>query len=209
MQSRYFTTLLQFVLQDERYNTEMSTAKREFEQMAGPIFATDRGYDARINSFHNWYILDRTLRFNAKTPLTYFLEYNANSLSPSELGEYRALQENTHSVFQLSRLTRFHTHLVDLISGARFKVEGVEDTGTLDRGALFNARLFCHGGKYYLSNYFIMHPAEVTRQVRKRAKRLRKEQADPKQFLFRLLLYQSRWEQYKQMDVEAIYRLAE
>ena len=209
MQSRYFTSLLQLLLQDERYHAELSAAKREFEEMAGPIVATDRGYDARINSFHNWYILDRALIFNGKTPLDYFLEYNANSLSPSELGEYRALQDNTHSVFQLSRLTKFHTHLVDLVSGTKFKVEGVEDSGTLDRGALFNARLFRHGDKHYLSNYFIMHPAEVTRQVQKQAKRLRKQKADPKAFLFRMLLYQSRWEQYKQMDVEVIYRLAE
>ncbi len=208
MQSRYFMSLLQLVLQDERYNTEMTDAKQEFEQRAGPIFTSDRGYDARINSFHNWYILDRILTRHRKTPLDYFLEYNANSMAPADLAEYTALKENRHSVFRLSRFTESHTWIADLVTGTKYKLEGVEDTRTLDRGALFNTRVFRHGEKYYLSNYVILHPAEVHKLLQKQAKLLRKQHGDPKAFLFQLLLFQSRWEQYKQMDVENIYRFA-
>lgn len=209
MQSHYFNSLMHHVLQGERYNMELSDAKAEFEEVAGPIFVTDRGYDARINSFHNWYILDRPLRSNGKTPLAYFIEFNANALGPKDLEGYVELGRNIHAVFELSGMGKTQTNLINVLDRRKYKVEGVEDTANLDRGALFNGRIFMHGDQYFLSNYFILHPAEVARRIRRAAKQVRKHKADTKAFLLRLLLFQSRWEQYKQMDVHNIYRLDE
>lgn len=194
------------VLQGERYNIELADAKAEFESEAGPIFETDRGYDARINSFHNWYILDRQMSSNGKTPQAYFVEFNANSLPPEDLEGYTDLEKNVHSVFQLAGFTKTRTRLTDVMDGRKYLVEGAEDTLNLDRRALFNARLFTHQDRWYLSNYFILHPAEVARRIRQEAKRVRKAKGNSKAFLLKLLLYQSRWEQYKQMDVNNIYR---
>jgi hypothetical protein len=206
LESPYFNAILHFVAQDERYNKEMAVAKEEFERFAGPIFETDRSFDARINSFHNWYILDRPLASRGITPLRYFLDYNANSLPPHELKGYQELEQNLHSVFELVRSTEDGTRVRDLLSGKRYEVAGEEVTRFIDKGALFSTRLFKHDERYYFSNYVLLHPAQVTRQIKGETKKLRKARGDPKGFLFQLVLFQSRWDQYKQMDVKNIYR---
>ena len=206
MESPYFNNVLQFVAQDERYNSEMSLAKEEFDTFAGPIYETDRTYDARINSFHNWYILDRPLRAQGVTPLNYFIEYNANTIPESELTHYRELRANVHSVFELVKLLGDRTRLRDLVSGKKYDVEGTEHTQFLDRGALFNSRVFRHGSQYFVSNYFLLHPREVVKSIRAQVKQVRRSKRDPKDFLFRLVLFQSRYDQYKQMDPHNIYR---
>ena len=206
MESPYFNSLLNHVAQDERYNSEMSVAKEEFEAVVGPIYETDRTYDARINSFHNWYILDRPLRSQGVTPLNYFIDYNANSLPDSELTHFRELRANVHSVFQLVKFLPDRTRVRDLVTGKRYDVEGTQHTQFLDKGALFNSRVFRHGTAFYTSNYFLLHPPVVAKLIRAEVKRLKKAKADARDLLFRLVLYQGRFDQYKQMEPRNIYR---
>ncbi len=206
MESPYFNDILQFVAQDERYNRELSVAKAEFERFAGPIFETDRSFDARINSFHNWYILDRPLRGRDKTPLQYFLEYNANTLPDHERRRYEELADNVHSVFEVLKLVGGRTRVRDLVTGRKYDVEGTEHTEFMERGALFNTRLFRHERAYYFSNYVLPHPATVWKDIRGEARKVKKGRQDAKAFLFRLVLYQSRYDQYQQMEPRNIYR---
>ena len=206
MESTYFNSLLHHVAQDERYNSEMSLAKEEFEAMVGPIYETDRTYDARINSFHNWYILDRPLQGRGVTPLNYFIDYNANSIPDSELTHYRELRANVHSVFELIKFHGDRTRVRDLVTGKRYDVEGRQHTQFLDKGALFNSRVFRHGAQFYTSNYFLLHPPDVEKLIRGEVKKVRKAKGDPRELLFRLVLFQGRFDQYKQMEPRNIYR---
>ena len=206
LESPHFNNLLQFVAQEKRYNNELKIAKEEFEKFAGAIFETDRSYDARINSFHNWYILDRPLQGRRKTPLEYFLEFNANSLSKKELINYQELKDNIHSLFELVKIPRGKTLVRDLATGKKYEIADSAQTDYMDKGALFNSRIFRHDGAYYFSNYFLLHPAAVWKQVKKQARRVRKAKEDSTPFLFLLVLFQSRFDQYKQMEPAKIYR---
>ena len=206
MESPYFNAVLQFIAQDERYNREMKLAKQEFEAVVGPIYETDRTYDARINSFHNWYILDRPLASHGVTPLNYFIEYNANTLPEQELTHYRELRANLHSVFELVRFLPGKTRLRDLVTGKKYDIEGTEPTQFVDRGALFNSRIFRHGKAYYASNYLLLHPPDVSKLIWAQARMVKKSKVDPKDFLFKLVLFQGRYDQYKQMEPKNIYR---
>jgi hypothetical protein len=206
LESPYFNNVLQFIAQDERYNKELNLAKEEFQAIVGPIYETDRTYDARINSFHNWYILDRPLRSHGITPLNYFIDYNANTLPEHELTHYRELRGNLHSVFELVRFAGDKTRLRDVVLGRKYDVEGTQHTQFLDRGALFNARVFRHDNAFYVSNYFLLHPPVVAKLIRSEARKVKKSKQDPKDFLFRLVLFQGRFDQYKQMEPRNIYR---
>lgn len=209
MESPYFNNLLDFVAQEERYRGELKAAMEEFQRFAGPIYETDRSYVARINSFHNWYILDRPMRSKGgRTPLRYFLEYNANTLPQAELARYAELEHNVHSVFELVRFYADATRLRDLVTGTKYDVQGTEHLRFMDRGLLFNTRLFKHGRDFYTSNYVLLHPQEVERQIKTEARKARRGRSDPKDFLFKLVLFQSRYDQYHQMDVHNIYRFA-
>ena len=208
MESPYFNSLLQHVSLERRYNKELTLAKDEFEKIAGPIFESDRNFDARINAFHNWYILDRPLKETGKTPLAYYLEFNANSLSTEEWKRYEELLSHAHSLFELVKSDPMRTVLRDLLSGAKFTLDGALQTQHLDKGALFITRLFRHQEQWYFSNYLILHPGGVAKEIRKQAQRVRKTGSPAKPFLYQLMLFQGRWEQYKQMDVHSIYRFA-
>ena len=209
MESRYLNSILHYIAENDRFNAEMREAKKEFEQMAGAILESDREYVARINSFHNWYILDRPMRSVGMTPLQYFLQFNANSYSQEELAGYRELADNLHSVFQLLKRTRTHTWVRDLLTTKKHAVEGSEETNHIDPGTLFNSRLFIHGGKVYFSNYLVPHPHDVAKEIQRAAKRTRKAKIDPKPFLFRLVLYHGRWNAYRQFEARNIYRFEE
>jgi hypothetical protein len=206
LESPYFNSLLQQVSADSRYNRELTAAKEEFQAFAGPIFESDRNFDARINAFHNWYILDRPLTTQGKTPLAYFLEFNANTLGTEQWQRFEELSRHVHSLFELGKTGPKGTVLRDVLSGKKIVLDGVQQTQHLDKGALFNTRLFRHQDRWYFSNYLILHPGGVAREIKLAAKRSKKSQAEAKPFLYQLMLFQGRWEQYKQMDLHAIYR---
>ncbi|HUJ75468.1 MAG TPA: hypothetical protein VL359_11445 [bacterium] len=208
MESPYFNSLLHYVSAEQRFNSELAPAKEEFERIAGPIYETDRSFDARINAFHNWYILDRPLR-GGKTPLGYFLEYNANSLPPDEWQRYQELLHHMHSVFELARVSGEDTVLRNLLTGKKLVLPGGEQTAHLDKNAVFSTRIFDHAGTLYFSNYLLLHPGQVRKIIKDQARRLRKAKADATPFLHQLLLFHSRWDQYKQMDLRSIYRFPE
>ncbi|MBI4083739.1 MAG: hypothetical protein HY423_14130 [Candidatus Lambdaproteobacteria bacterium] len=206
MESKYFHAVFHIVTENDRYNGELPAAKEEFERIAGPIVPGSPGYNARINAFHNWYILDRVLAARGVTPLQYYLEFNANSLTEDTLRGCRELTANIHSVFELLKVTKSKTWLRDLVGGKKYAVEGIEEAEYLDRGALFNSRLFPHGEAFFLSNYLLVHPGSLLKRIRGEARAINKAGHSPRDFLFRLALFHSRWEQYRQMDVDKIYR---
>jgi len=209
LESPYINTLLAFVAEDDRYNRELVQAKEEFQVFAGAILESDRSYDARINSFHNWYVLDRPLKKQGVTPLEYFLTYNANSLTPEDYDRYRELADNIHSIFEIQKFRKDSIRVRDLLSKKKYDIMGVENTGHLEPGTLFNSRIFTHSGRNYFSNYLLLHPAQVAKEVRGQARKARKAQKkdqDSKPFLFQLVLFQSRYDQYTRMAPENIYR---
>jgi hypothetical protein len=206
LESPFFNSLLQHVSVERRYNKELTAAKEEFQTFAGPIFEIDRNFDARINSFHNWYILDRPLQENGLSPLAYYLQFNANSLGEDARARYGELANHVHSLFELNKTNPKQTMLTDLITGTKYTLDGALQTQHLDKGALFNTRLFRHQDQWYFSNYLILHPNDVARDIRKQAQLRRKAGVPAEDFLFLLMLFQGRWVQYKQMDVRSIYR---
>ena len=206
MNSQYFESLFTAIMENERYRGELVAAKEEFEPIAGQMMESDESFDARINAFHNWYILDRPMTGTGMTPLRYYLEFNANVLSEEVVQGYRDLYDNVHSLFELLKFNGEAVYLRDLISRKKYVVEGARQLDSLERGDLFNTRVFRHGKKSYLTNYLLIHPAGVARIIRAEAKKVRKAKEDPKPFLLRLLFFHSRWEQFTQMDEDKIYR---
>jgi hypothetical protein len=206
LESPYFNSLLQHVSVEPRYNKELSTAKEEFEAIAGPIFESDRNFDARINAFHAWFLLDRRLKENGKTPLMYYLEFNANALPADQWRHFEELDHGIHSLFELGKADKQRAVLVDLLTGVKYTLDGAHQTQHLDKGALFNTRLFLHDEQWYFANYLILHPSGVAKDIRRHAQRQRKAKTSAGPLLDQLLLFQGRWEQYKQMDVHSIYR---
>jgi len=204
--SPFFINLFSEVTAQSRYNHELVAAKEEFQRISGQIMDTDRSYDARVNAFHNWYILDRELSDKNATPAKYFLEYNRNTFDADTLAGYAELQENVHSVFQLLKFKKDAMTIRDLMTNKKYNVEEANQLATMEPGEVFNSRIFKHGKLYYLSNYVIVHPQEVVKSIRAEAKRWRKSKKSPKPFLFQLLFFHSRWEQFTQWDVRNIYR---
>ena len=206
MSSPYFLQLFSEILEKPRFNSEVTSAKEEFQKIAGQIMESDRSYNARINAFHNWYILDRPLHSVNQTPHRYYIEYNRNTLEETAVKGLGELADNIHAVFQLLKLKKDVFMVRDLASGKKYAVQDAVQVATMEHGEVFNSRLFVHDGKYFLTNYVIVHPPEVAKIIRAEAKRVRKKKEDSKSFLFRLLFFHSRWEQYSQWDVRNIYR---
>ena len=129
-------------------------------------------------------------------------------MSAEDREGYKELRGNVHSVFELIKRSRQHTWVRDLLTRRKYAVEGAEETDHIDAGTLFNSRLFTHGGKVYFSNYLVPHPEPVRKSIRAEARKVRKTKADHKSFVMQLVLFQSRWDQYRQMELKNIYRFS-
>ncbi|MCZ6531682.1 MAG: hypothetical protein O7A08_01810 [SAR324 cluster bacterium] len=206
MISQYFENLIGAIMEEDRFRGELAMAKKEFEEVAGQLMESDRSFYARINAFHNWYVLDRTMAKTGKTPLAYYLEFNANSIPEDAAEGYRELGQNVNSLFKLLKISRDRAYVRDMMSRKKHVVDGAEQLAFLERGDLFNTRVFKHGKQEYLTNYLILHPLNVSKIIRAEARKVRKSGRDSRAFLNRLLFFHSRWEQFTQMDLDKIYR---
>ncbi|MBI4379418.1 MAG: hypothetical protein HY578_10015, partial [Nitrospinae bacterium] len=62
------------VMTSEPFTNELKKARTEYTKVAGEVFEDDKSFEMRMNSFLEWYILDRPISSKNKTPLQTYLD---------------------------------------------------------------------------------------------------------------------------------------
>lgn len=196
--------LLRFVTQPE-FQRELLAGRTEYVQQTGEAFDEDRSFDARMQGFLDWFLFDRPLAPFHEPPVRAYPI--AAKLDAARAQQFQILSRTVHGLFEVRASRTDAVELLNLLTGAHYKVELAQPYAGLDKGELFEGRLVPYAGRRHLSHAFIFHPREIRGALMKEVKRLHREQASVsvQELIFTLARMANRAEHYRYVKTEDIY----
>ncbi len=188
------------------YREELLRAKGEYLRLTGEVHEDDPFFELRMASFFDWYLFDRPVDGDVRSPAQrYFLEHR-QSLSAGEREALQGFLDNVHSIFEVKKRKPGIIILKDLLAAEKRVVVERRARSTFEKGDLFEARLIPYGGELYFTRGFCFFPREVRRYIAREAKRARKAGgAEPAELLRRLAYQRYLQERFRHVDVRRIY----
>jgi hypothetical protein len=184
-----------------------------FAATGGEVHEDDRVYEARMQAFFNWYLLDRP-GAKGQTPVQRYLQEKGAGLPGDQKAVLLGLTQTRHSLYEYKgratifrRVPKGQLRLRDAFSGQDFDVWERRTMHGLDGGELLEARLIPVEGKFHFAPSITYHPKETRRTILREIKKRRKakQAIDPRQFVWELERMALQSERFKQVPVEHIY----
>lgn len=196
--------LLGFVTQPE-HEQELVAGRAEYVHHTGEVFDDDRSFDARMASFLDWFVFDRPLAPWGEPPVRVYPAWAR--LSEPRAAVFRTLARTVHGIFDLRWAHRDTITVVNLPTGARYRVPIPEPMHGFSRGDLFEGRLVPFERRLCFSPAFIFHPREIRAALVEEVRRQHAERVSLKvqELVFMLSRMATRAEHYRNVKIEAIY----
>lgn len=190
---------------------EILRARHEFRLHTGDFHEDDKSFEARMAAFLEYFLLDRPLDDLGITPVQTWLDAHAAALDAAERPHYEALTRSVHGVFEIRKLgTRHGLRIRELISEEDYEIYERRELVGLEKGDIFDARIVPWDEESWVfTGAFLYHPVEARKPVRKEARRRRKaggDAASPSAFAWDLARLLLKFERYRNVSVENIYR---
>lgn len=188
------------------YVDEVRLAKQEYCRLTGEFHEDDLTYELRLSSFLDWYIFERPMSEDGRTPVSRYLVDHRKDLKEEERAIYRGLTETIHSIFELRKIATKELHLLDLIEDEKRMVYAEQAPIGVGRGDIFEARLIPVENHYFFAKGFCFFPREVRNYIRREA-RLRRDKlpSDKKELLCSLSYKRLMQDRYRHVDIHRIY----
>lgn len=184
---------------------DLVRARDDFFQMTGKLNQSDPSFNNRMNAFLLWFIFDFRSSLDLKTPFELYCEA-VRSLQPEvNQDSVCAYKNHTHSLFEFKKMQKEDAIVRDLFSGEKLRIVDPDFLIGSPSGTIFETRVFNLDGQYRFSNYFIQHPAEMKKPIKKRCKQIRKCGETVKPFIAMLHSYHTKWERYRNINIKSIY----
>lgn len=145
----------------------------EFHAQFGKVNHEDDFYQARMNYFLEYCILERPMTGNlsGRSPLSVFMERNAQITSGdnSAASLWRTFCGFRHGVFQVVKSGENQIIIVDLLTERKLKVKSKagETLKYFPRKSIFQGFIFGNGDQYVLGQGMIIHPEMASGQIMK------------------------------------------
>lgn len=214
----YFDKLIH-KMTDEPFRGELKTARLEYTKAAGEVFEDDKSFDIRMNSFLEWYILDRPMETKHKTPIQIYLSEYSESMNGEEREFLNGLAGNLHSIFEVKRHERESIKVEDIFTSEKYLVTENNGHQGFRSGDILEARLFPFKGSYFFTNAFCFHLQGASKFIKGELKKMKKEHLSTAihpnvringkltDFILRLSYMSLKYERARQtIDVNDIYR---
>ena len=211
--NQFFSKMLN-VMTSEPFTNELKKARTEYTKVAGEVFEDDKSFEMRMNSFLEWYILDRPISSKNKTPLLLYLDEYNNSFSDEESEFLHGIKNNIHSIFEVKGQKKEFIRIKDLLMMERYNVSEDNSHFSFRKGDIVEARLLPFREKYFFSNAFCFHPQKIGKFIKSELKKIhlqkggggQSENKIIKDFIQRLSYMNLKWERARQIDANDIYR---
>ncbi len=193
----------------EAHKEDVAIARKEFfGATGGEVFEDDKSVESRLAAFVDWYVFDRPWPDRQMTPAQAFLLDEGPRIHPTELPLYRGFTETIRGLFELRKAPKNdRVRVRELCSDKEFDVFERRQLSGLEKGDLFEARLVPWKGDLLFSQPFCYHPRAIKKLVQGELRRRKKAGAlDRSAFLDELLARALKYERYRNVAVEAIYR---
>jgi flagellar motility protein MotE (MotC chaperone) len=166
-----FDLLIQKITQGQD-SKDILEARRDYQKISGEIYEDDRSYEARMGLFLEWYVFDRKVPGQEKTPLELFVEQNGASGDSEELKKARLFSDNINGIFVVKKIRNDEVVALNLLDAVKYNVK--EDDGKLlfHKNDLFEGRIVKGDGSYYFSPNFCFHPQEAEKYIKSEVKKI-------------------------------------
>ncbi|PCI28848.1 MAG: hypothetical protein COB67_05395 [SAR324 cluster bacterium] len=192
--------------QQRRLSEDLLLARQEFRNKTGKITENDPHYRNRTQAFLYWFVFDWKVAATQTCPFWVYLEHLEETKNWKEYNLLKPQEEHIHSLFKFIKITKKGESVIqDLYTGKKYKILDADSLFGVDKGAYFETRLFSSNQTYQFADYFIFHPLEVCRNIRKNIKQLKKNKASIKPFLLQLHSFHTKWSHYRNIDIKSIY----
>ncbi len=140
-----------------RYEEEVKTAREEYFEQIKDLREDDPSFERLMSCFLNWYVYDRPLRGDARTPIQLFAQQI--NLSPDEQVLLASMAANIHSLFEITRIHENGLHVRDLFTNEIIRVDERRKLSGLEQKDILEARLLPVGDKLiFARGAFVLHP---------------------------------------------------
>jgi hypothetical protein len=192
----------------EPFQDEVLAAQAEYFAHTGEVFDDDRSFESRMAAFLEFYLFDRKLPAQQRTPAELFLAERGPTVGPEEREGMAGFTQTLHALFEVRKLHAGGIRVRDLFSGEDHEVYERRSVAGMSKGDILEARLIPHQGRALFAPAFCYHPKEARKAILKELKRQKKKPEPdftPKRMIYTLSRMALKVERYRNIAVEAIY----
>jgi hypothetical protein len=184
-----------------QFFNQLIEARDEYFGLTGVINEEDHDYEAKMNSFNDWYIFHYLNRGSKSTILNDYLEKNSVDEAVA-----RSLRNVTYSLFEVLKVGKV-IKLKDILRDKKLELaKDHRDLGCVE-GDLFTGRIVSYDKQIYLLSGMCTLPRGTEKILKREVKKIRKAQ-DPNlemKFLLQLELFKIKWLRYSHLDLSRIF----
>ena len=192
---------LNLYTQGEFFN-ELKEAKNKYFSQTGKLDEDKDEFEARMNSFNDWYIFQHCQKDGSKV----IEEYIRNHQLEEEISQ--ALLNVNYSLFEFNR-TSFSKQifLKDILHDHKFHLKKDHPAVSLMEGDLFSGRLIKYQGEHFLLRGVCTLPQGVKSILKKQSKKVRKLNSfeEELKFLIQLEALKTKSMHYSHIDPAKIF----
>ena len=202
-------TLLDRIIEsftNKNFAAELHASKNFYFDMNGMPYEELHSFESRMNSFLEWFILDKINEKLAKRIIDFLIEDSSHKFTEDEIKGLKSLDNNIHSVFLTRKIKDNTVKVIDLFSKEKYTVvqEGAKLTMNIDE--LLTARIVKYNDEYFFTRTYSPHPFEAYKFIKQRIKVANKEGENILDVLFSFNKMSLMWEESRNIDINKIYK---
>jgi len=202
----YFEQVVGFASRGE-LEPEIRAARAEYFAETGEVREDESGFEARIEAFTEWYVLERTAAAGNRTPLELFLSSQRAELSADDIAIYEGFRQSFRSLFEFLKVNKEHLIVRDLAADSKLGIFERRTPAGMTKGSILDARVINFGGEQVFTRSVVYHPLSVRKLILAQIKALHgQDRAAHDALLHKLSIARLRCDRYHRVDVERLYR---
>jgi len=179
-------------------------AKKEYFEITGQANDDDDDFEARMNSFNEWYVLQFISKRGTRTVISDYLNTNQvdDFLAKSLSGVNYSLYEYIGKSFT------GHDVLFDMLHDKKIKLPKGSQLPSIIKDDLFVGRVLTYKDDSFLMNGLCVIPKEVRSILKKECKKVRKlkNPNEELRFLLKIESFKTKWIRYGHVDATKIFK---
>ena len=188
------------------FRKEIEKAKNEFFKFSGIVHDDSVLYKARMDRFLSWYLLDRKLTDDEITPVIMHYNENLDTMTNEESEVFSNFIASINSLFVIKKVKKDGYKVKDIIYKKSYYISDDTYVTHLDKGDLFEARIFKYEKKYYSFPGWCLHPTESKKYIKSEVKKVRNlSKGYIEGLIMRLALMRLKIQEYPHIDINKIY----
>ena len=199
----HFTKALDIYTTGVHYDTLLE-AKKEYFTITGQANDDDDDFEARMNSFNEWYVLQFISKRGTRTVISDYLINN-----PVDDFLAKSLSSVNYSLFEyVGKNFRGYDVLFDMLHDKKIPLPKGEVLPSIIKDDIFVGRVLNFEDKSYLMSGLCVIPKDTRSILKKECKKVRKlkNPGEELKFLLKIESFKTKWIRYGHVDATKIFK---